>query len=101
MGLALHGDKILVPTSDIHVIALRAKTGEQIWDHEIAVPTPAMRGAYNLRSAPLVVGDKVIQGVTASFVPKGGFLVGLDVDSGKEVWRFNTIARPGEPGGNS
>ncbi|MCH8858280.1 MAG: PQQ-binding-like beta-propeller repeat protein, partial [Proteobacteria bacterium] len=28
MGLALHGDKVLVPTSDLHVIALRAKTGE-------------------------------------------------------------------------
>ena len=62
MGLALHGDKVLVPTSDIHVLALSAKTGEQIWDHEIVLPTPAMRAAYNLRSAPLVVGDKVIQG---------------------------------------
>ena len=101
MGLALHGDKVLVPTSDIHVLALNAKTGEQIWDHEIVVPTPAMRASYNLRSAPLVVGDRVIQGVTASFVPKGGFLVGLDVDSGEEVWRFHTIARPGEPGGDS
>ena len=48
-----------------------------------------------------MVGDKVIQGVTASFVPKGGFAVALDVESGKEAWRFNTIARPGEPNGDS
>ena len=54
MGLALHGDKVLVPTSDLHVLALRARTGELIWDHEIAPPTPAMRAAYNLRSAPLL-----------------------------------------------
>ncbi len=97
MGLALHGDKVFVPTSDLHVLALRAKTGELIWDHEIAPETPTMRRVYNLRSAPLVVGDKVIQGVTASFVPKGGFAVAIDINSGEEVWRFNTIARPGEP----
>ena len=48
-----------------------------------------------------MVGDKVIQGVTASFVPKGGFAVAIDVESGKEAWRFNTIARPGEPNGES
>ncbi len=101
MSLGLSGDKVLVPTSDLHVLALNAKTGELIWDHEIVPETPAMRQAYNLRSPPLVVGDKVIQGVTASFVPKGGFLVGLDIATGNEAWRFHTIARPGEPNGDS
>ncbi|HVS14826.1 MAG TPA: PQQ-binding-like beta-propeller repeat protein [Thermoanaerobaculia bacterium] len=101
MGLALHRDKVLVPTSDLHLLALSAKTGELLWDHEIVPETPAMRAAYNLRSAPLVVGDKVIQGVTASFVPRGGFAVALDIETGKEVWRFHSIARPGEPYGNT
>ena len=101
MGLALAGDKVLVPTSDLHVLALVAKTGELVWDHEIVPETPAMRQAYQLRSAPLVVGDKVIQGVTASFVPKGGFAIAIDLASGKEVWRFHTIARPGEAHGHS
>lgn len=102
MGLALHGDKLLVPTSDLHVLALSARTGELIWDHEITPETPPeMRPRYQLRSAPLVVGNKVIQGVTASFVPKGGFILAIDIDTGKEAWRFNTIARPGEPHGNS
>jgi alcohol dehydrogenase (cytochrome c) len=49
----------------------------------------------------MVVGDKVIQGVTASFVPRGGFILAIDLESGKEVWRFNTIARPGTPGGET
>jgi alcohol dehydrogenase (cytochrome c) len=101
MGLALSGNKVLVPTSDLHVLALNAKTGELIWDHELEAPTPAMRGAYNLRSAPLVIGKNVIQGVTASFVPKGGFAVAIDLESGKEAWRFNTIARPGEAYGET
>jgi alcohol dehydrogenase (cytochrome c) len=102
MGLALHGGRVFVPTSDLHVLALDARTGELVWNHEIAgaSPTPG-RGRYQIRSAPLVVGNKVIQGVTASFSPGGGFIVGLDIESGEEVWRFHTIARPDEPGGNS
>ena len=100
---SLHGDRVFVPTSDLHVVALHSKTGELVWDHEIAASQSADADArsYQLRSAPLVVGDKVIQGVTASFAPGGGFIVGLDINSGKELWRFHTIARPGEPGGNS
>jgi PQQ-dependent dehydrogenase (methanol/ethanol family) len=102
MGLGLHGDKVFVPTSDLHVLALNAKNGTPIWDHKIATETQGpRRGGYQLRSAPFVVGDKVIQGVTASFVPKGGFILAIDINSGKEIWRFNTIARPGEPGGNT
>ena len=101
MGIAFHGDRVLVPTSDLHVLALRAKTGELIWDHEIALETSALRKAHLLRSPPLVVGDKVIQGVTTSFVSEGGFAVAMNIESGEELWRFNTIARPGEPHGNS
>lgn len=102
MGLAIAGGRIFVPTSDLHVIALDAKTGARVWDHEIAIEPPAsIRRLLNLRSAPLVVGDKVIQGVTASGSPGGGFIVGLDIATGREVWRFHTIARPDAPGGNS
>lgn len=102
MGLGIHGDKLFVPTSDQHVIALNAKTGELIWDHEIDMRQNAGGlGGYNLRTTPFVVGDKVIQGITASFMPKGGFLLALDIETGEEAWRFNTIARPGEFGGNT
>lgn len=102
LGLGLHGDKVFVPTSDQHVLALNAKTGELIWDHAIDLPSEGRgMGGYNLRTSPFVIGDKVIQGVTASFMPKGGFILALDVDSGDEVWRFNTIARPGEYGGDT
>ncbi|THD51091.1 PQQ-binding-like beta-propeller repeat protein [Phenylobacterium sp.] len=102
MGLALSGRRVFVPTSDLHVISLDARTGEQVWDHKIELSPPATdRKALVLRSAPLIVGDKVIQGVTASGAPGGGFIVGLDIATGKELWRFHTIARPGEPGGNS
>lgn len=99
MGLALAGDRVLVPTSDLHVLALNARTGETVWDHTIELSPPATRRAsFGLRSAPLVVGDKVIQGVTASGAAGGGYIVALNIATGREVWRFHTIPRLGEPG---
>ena len=100
-GVALYGDMVLVPTSDLHVVALSAKTGEPLWDHTLDTRAPdTMRRGFHLRSAPLIAKDKAIIGATV-YAPKGGFILALDVNSGKEVWRFNTVARPGEPGGNS
>ena len=102
LGVGLHGDKVFVPTSDQHVLALNAKSGELIWDHEIdmqAIGTGI--GGYQLRTPPFAIGNKIIQGVTASFMPKGGFIVALDQETGEEEWRFNTIARPGEFGGDT
>lgn len=102
MGLSLSGDMVVVPTSDLHVVALKSRTGERVWDHEIALSAPATdRARFGLRSAPQAVGDKIVQGVTASNGPGGGFIVGLDRSSGREVWRFHTIPRPGEPGGET
>jgi len=102
MGLALAGGRVFVPTSDLHVIALDARTGRSVWDHQITLSLPATDPKdFGLRSAPLIVGNKVIQGVTASGAAGGGFIVALDIATGRELWRFHTIARPGEPGGNS
>ena len=98
-GIALHGDKVFVPTSDLHVLALNAKTGALIWDHKIE--TEEGLSGYHLRSAPFVVGDKVMQGITSLRIAKGGWIVAIDSETGTEEWRFNTIPRPGEPGGNS
>ena len=42
-------------------------------------------------------------GVSLGITNKEGgcFIVGLDAESGMEVWRFHTVARPGQPGGDS
>ena len=51
----------------------------------------------------IIAKGKIIQGMGACFAPYPGgcFLLGLDAATGKELWRFNTIARPGQPGGDS
>ncbi|MEH6558248.1 MAG: PQQ-binding-like beta-propeller repeat protein [Oceanicoccus sp.] len=104
MGIALHGNKVIVPTSDMRMLALDAKTGNVLWNTSIATSDVKLSEdyqRYDLRTAPVVAGDKVIQGVVASIVPRGSFIFALDVNSGKEAWRFHTLARPGEHGGNS
>ncbi|MDD9888760.1 MAG: PQQ-binding-like beta-propeller repeat protein [Gammaproteobacteria bacterium] len=97
-GIALHEDKVLVPTSNYHMVALDARSGEVIWDHAIDLDTTQN---YQVRSAPTVAGGQVIQGMAASFIPGGGFIIAIDLETGTESWRFNTIPRPGEPGGNT
>ena len=103
IGIALHGDKVIVPTQNMQVVALEAATGEVLWKHEIGTPQheEPLRLPYSLRGAPLVANGMVLQGVTATMIPEGGFIVGLDLETGQEVWRFHSIARPDEPGGNT
>lgn len=99
-GIALYDDSVFVPTVDNHVLALDARTGRVQWDHEIGKPADKLQ----LTAAPLIVKGKVIQGVSGcqgSDYAGGCFIVALDAATGTEAWRFNTIARPGKPDGDS
>ena len=98
-GVALFADTVFMPTSDLHVLALNARSGELEWDYEIE--TDEKYAGYHLRMAPFVVGDTVIQGITSLRIPEGGWIEGIDRETGEQKWRFYTIPRPGEPGGNS
>jgi alcohol dehydrogenase (cytochrome c) len=95
-NMAVYGDKLYVGTSDVHVVALDAKTGAVVWDAAIA----AEGSGFGLTGGPLVARGKVMQGVNGQ-APGGAYIVALDAISGQEAWRFYSIARPGEPGGDS
>ena len=93
-GLAILGDKIFLAALDTHMIALDAKTGKEIWNVQIADP----KEKYSFTHAPLVIKDKVIEGTAGGEFGIRGFIVALDVNTGKEAWRFYTVPGPGEPG---
>ena len=98
-GVAIAGDRLIVPTSDAHVLALDFKSGRVLWDNKI--DTGGETGVQ-IKSAPLIVGDKAIIGLNGFAGVKGGnFLLAIDLKTGRELWRFYTIARPGEPGGDT
>ena len=93
-GMAMYGTTLYVPTIDNHLLAFDARSGKLLWDHTIE----ASDGILRVTGAPIVVRGKVIQGVSGcagAFVPGGCFIVALDANDGHELWRFNTIARPG------
>jgi len=95
-NLALYGERVFMSTSDDHVVALDVKTGRVIWDQPVADANPR----WSLTGGPLVAAGIVMQGVQGQG-PGGSYIVGLEADTGKERWRFQTIARPGQPGGDS
>jgi alcohol dehydrogenase (cytochrome c) len=95
-NMALYGDKLYVGTSDVHVVALDTATGRVVWDTPLTEPG----SGFGLTGGPLVAEGIVMQGINGQ-APGGAYIVGLDADSGAEVWRFYSIARPDEPGGNS
>jgi len=96
-AMALHGDWLLLGTSDMHVVAIRAKTGEVVWDQAIE---DSKEAGWQLTGGPLVAKGKVMVG-TGGQRPGGNSIVALDLQTGKEAWRFHSIAQPGEAGGNS
>ena len=93
-GLAILGDKLFLAALDAKMIALDAKTGKELWNTQIA----DYQQQYAMTVAPIVVKDKVIAGVAGGEHGVRGFLAAYDVDTGKEVWRFNTVPGPGEAG---
>ncbi len=93
-GLAILGDALFMGTIDGHLIAIDAKTGKPIWDVTISKPELG----YSFTMAPLVVKDKVIMGPAGGEYGIRGFIAAFDAKTGKEVWRFNTVPGPGEPG---
>ncbi|MBF8269989.1 MAG: hypothetical protein HW386_1698 [Gammaproteobacteria bacterium] len=95
-NMALYGNRIFMSTSDAHVVALDIKTGRVVWDQPVADPNVR----WSLSGGPLVADSIVMQGIQGG--GKGGaYIVGLNADTGAELWRFHTIARPGQPGGDS
>ncbi len=92
-GVAVLGDKVFMVTDHAHLIALHRLTGKLLWDVEMA----DYREHYGATSAPLIVKDLVISGVSGGDEGVRGFLAAYKASTGERVWRFWTIPAPGEP----
>ncbi len=102
-NIAIYQDKLFFATTDAHIAALDARTGKTIWETTIA---DSSKGFHNT-SGPIVVDGKVLQGLSgcdrykAQVNEQGCFISAFDPATGKLLWRFNTVARSGEPGGDT
>ena len=93
-GVAVLGERIFYLTDDAHLLALDRLTGALLWD----VHTPEETQRYGGTSAPLVVGNLVITGVSGADDGIRGFIAAYKATTGELAWRLWTVPKPGEPG---
>ncbi len=92
-GVAWAGDRIFMLTDNAHIVALNRFTGELMWETEMA----DWHQNYNGTAAPLIVGNTVVSGTAGGDEGVRGFVAAWDQATGKEVWRFWTVPKRGEP----
>ena len=93
-GFAILGDRLFMVTLDAHLLAMDRRTGAVLWDVVLA----DYRVGYSATLAPLIVKDKVIVGISGGEYTTRGFIDAYDPQTGKRIWRTNTIPGAGEPG---
>jgi alcohol dehydrogenase (cytochrome c) len=93
--IALFGDKVYAATSDNHMLALDARSGRPVWD-VVLTDKPNLR----IPGGPLAADGVIMQGF-ASQAPGGGLIVAVDAETGAKLWEFETVAKPGQTGGDT
>jgi quinoprotein glucose dehydrogenase len=121
-GLAYWTDgresRIVYVTPGYQMVALDAKTGQRVAGFgsngiidlklDDDQPVDLETGEIGLHAAPIIAKDIIVVG--AAHLPGGtpksknhekGYIRGFDVRTGKRLWIFHTIPRPGEFGANT
>jgi alcohol dehydrogenase (cytochrome c) len=93
-GVAISGGKVFMGTLDARLVALDAKTGNVLWNVEIADPEKG----YSETMAPTVVDNKVLIGTNGGEYGIRGFVKAFNADDGKLLWTFYTIPEKGHEG---
>lgn len=92
--MAIYGDKVAVATSDRHLVALTARTGKVAWDAVVAGEGSAFT------SGPMALDGKLVIG-GSNCVTARCYITAVAGEDGHELWRFQTVAAPDAPGGDS
>lgn len=82
-GASYAEGKVVYATLDAHVVAVDAETGEQLWRTKVG----NIDVGETITMAPLIVKGRVIVGSSGGEFGVRGYIVGLELGSGKEAWR--------------
>ncbi len=96
--LAIYDDKLFLTTTDARVYAIEARTGKIVWQSAIAEG----KKGYSNTSGAIVIHGKVLTGMTGcGRYGADCYISAYDARTGEQVWRFSTVAREGQPGGDT
>ena len=93
-GVGLLGDKVYFAAADAVLVALDAKTGNEVWKATVE----DYNKGYYMSLAPLVADGKVMIGVSGGELGVRGFVAAFDAETGKPAWKAYAVPAPGEPG---
>ena len=95
-SIALYGDKVILTTVDAKIVVLNAADGTVAWEKQVL----DYQIGYSYTVGPLIVKDKIISAISGCSIAGtagGCFILAHDVNTGEELWRFNTIDDPNNP----
>jgi len=96
-GVALYGDKVYWAAGEQVLVALDARTGQEVWTAKVAENS----SGYYANLAPLIAGGHVMVGTSGGELGVRGFVAAFDPATGVEKWRTYTVPAPGEPGSDT
>ena len=85
-GVAISDNVVYMVTLDARLIALDAKTGAVKYNVEVADPD----AGYSLTHAPIVIGDKLIVGISGGEYGIRGFVRAYNKATGDVIWTAYT-----------
>ena len=93
-GPAVYGGRVFMATLDARLVALDAASGKELWKVQVGDNDLG----YHMTGAPIVVGGRVITGVSGGEQGCRCYVDAYDASSGERLWRFYTIPSPEEGG---
>ena len=93
-GVAVYDDKVFFAAGEAVLVALNAKTGQEVW----MTPVADNASGYYMSLAPLVADGKVLIGTSGGELGIRGYVSAFDAGTGKELWKTHMVPAPGEPG---
>jgi len=82
-GASYADGKVVYNLLDAHTVAVDAETGKELWRTQVG----NIDIGETVTMAPLIVKDKVIVGNSGGELGVRGWVLALDLETGKELWR--------------
>lgn len=95
-SIALYQDKVILTTADAKIVVLSAVDGKVVWEKQVL----DYNLGYSYTVGPIIADGKIISAISGCSIAGtagGCYIFAHDVNTGDELWRFNTIDDPENP----